>query len=275
MATNEMTHKALKDRVIVIRGAGEMATGVACSLYRANLRRILMLEIPSPLAVRRHVSFCEAVNEQTKTVEEIEAVRVAADGEFLAAWEAGKIAVRVDPEGESIRRCMPDVLIDASLAKRNLGISTADASLVVALGPGFTAGRDCHVVVETNRGHDLGRLIYAGSAAADTGIPGDIAGYTQERLLRAPAAGPFSSARQIGDAVRAGEVIGRIGAAEVTARIDGILRGLIRPGTPVISGLKIGDIDPRGIAGYCDTISEKARAIGGAVLEAILAAYNR
>jgi xanthine dehydrogenase accessory factor len=270
-----MTHKALKDRVIVIRGAGEMATGVACSLYRANLRRILMLEIPSPLAVRRHVSFCEAVNEQTKTVEEIEAVRVAADGEFLAAWEAGKIAVRVDPEGESIRRCMPDVLIDASLAKRNLGISTEDAPLVVALGPGFTAGRDCHVVIETNRGHDLGRLIYAGSAAADTGIPGDIAGYTQERLLRAPAAGHFNSTRQIGDAVRAGEVIGRIGAAEVTARIDGILRGLIRPGTPVISGLKIGDIDPRGIAGYCDTISEKARAIGGAVLEAILAAYNR
>jgi xanthine dehydrogenase accessory factor len=275
MGANELKNKALKDLVIIIRGAGEMATGVACSLYRANLSRILMLEIPSPLAVRRRVSFCEAIHEQTMTVEGIEAVRVAGDAELSAAWEAGKIAVRVDPEGESIRRRMPDVLIDASLAKRNLGLSTADAPLVVALGPGFTAGSDCHVVVETNRGHDLGRLIYAGKAAADTGIPGDIGGYTRERLLRAPAAGHFSSARQIGDTVREGEVIGRVGAAEVTARIDGILRGLIRPGTPVASGLKIGDIDPRGIAGYCDTISEKARAIGGAVLEAILAAYNR
>ena len=269
-----MEKRALKDRVIVIRGAGEMATGVACRLYRANFRRIVMLEIPSPLAVRRRVSFCEAVHELTKTVEGIEAVRVAADAELVTAWAEGKIAVRVDPEGESIRSVRPDVLIDATLAKRNPTSSCADAPLVIALGPGFRTGRECHVVVETNRGHDLGRLITSGAAAADTGIPGDIGGFTRERLLRAPADGLFTTVRLIGDPVRKGEVVGWVGAAEVTAQIDGVLRGLIRPGSAVTAGLKIGDIDPRGEADYCETISEKARAIGGAVLEAILATYN-
>ncbi len=266
--------QALKDRLILIRGAGEMATGVACRLYRANFRRILMLETPSPLAVRRRVAFCEAVHERTVWVEGIEAVRVDGEAELAAAWEAGKIAVRVDPQGESIRR-RPDVLIDATLAKRNLGISAADATLVVALGPGFVAGKDCHVVVETNRGHDLGRLITAGAAAPDTGIPGDIGGYTRERVLRAPADGLLHAARRIGDPVRKGEVIGRVGTVEVIAPLDGVLRGLIRPDTAVTAGLKIGDIDPRGEAGCCDTISEKARALGGAVLEAVLAAFNR
>lgn len=266
---------ALKERMIIIRGAGEMATGVACRLYRANLRRILMLEIPFPLAVRRRVSFCEAVHERTMCVEGIEAIRVDDEAELAAAWRAGRIAVRIDPEGESIRRCRPDVLIDATLAKRNLGICAADAALVVALGPGFVAGKDCHVVVETNRGHDLGRLITVGGAAPDTGNPGEIGGYTRERVLRAPAAGPFHAARKIGDPVRQGEVIGRVGTAEVIASLDGVLRGLIRSGTCVTAGLKIGDIDPRGGMNYCDTISEKARALGGGVLEALLATFNR
>lgn len=266
---------ALKDRVIIIKGAGEMASGVACRLYRANFRRILMLETPSPLAVRRQVSFCEAIHEQQKIVEGIEAVRVTADAELQQAWQAGKIAVTVDPRGESVRRLRPDVLIDATLAKRNLGLAITDAPLVVALGPGFTAGRDCHVVIETNRGHDLGRLINAGMAEANTGIPGNIAGYTAERVLRAPADGLFTTQKRIGGPVRQGEVIGRIGTIAVAAQIDGILRGLIRSGSTVTKGLKIGDIDPRGDAGYCDTISEKARALGGAVLEALLAAYNQ
>ncbi|MCM2358358.1 MAG: selenium-dependent molybdenum cofactor biosynthesis protein YqeB [Geobacteraceae bacterium] len=270
-----MQTKALRERVIIIRGAGEMATGVACRLFRANFRRILMLETASPLAVRRRVSFCEAVHEQRMTVEGIEAVRVSGEAELHAAWEAGRIAVMVDPRGESIRLYRPDVLIDATLAKRNLGTAIADAPLVIALGPGFLAGRDCHVVVETNRGHDLGRLITEGEAEADTGIPGDIGGHTRERVLRAPADGLFTSARQIGEPVRQGELIGRVGEAEVTARIDGVLRGLIRPDSMVGKGLKIGDIDPRGEAGFCDTISEKARALGGAVLEAVLAVYNR
>ena len=264
----------LKERVIIIRGAGEMATGTACRLYRANFKRILMLETLSPLAVRRQVSFCEAIHEQSKTVEGIEAVRVADDLELDVAWAAGKIAVRIDPQGASLGSRRPDVFVDAILAKRNLGTSMADAPLVIALGPGFLAGRDCHVVIETNRGHDLGRLIIAGMAEANTGIPGTIAGYAAERVLRAPADGLFTTEKEIGDPIRTGETIGRVGTVEVTAQIGGILRGLIRPGSMVTKGLKIGDIDPRGEAGYCNTISEKARALGGAVLEAILAAYN-
>lgn len=266
--------RPLTDLVIIFKGAGEMATGVACRLYRANFRRILMLETPSPLAVRRQVAFCEAVHENCKTVEGIEAIRVENNAALEAAWAAGKIAVRIDPQGESIVRCKPDVCVDATLAKRNLGTSITDAALVIALGPGFTAGRDCHVVIETNRGHDLGRLLFSGMAEADTGIPGTIAGYTSERVLRAPDAGFFITDRQIGDHVRKGEVIGVVGTTEVASQLDGILRGLIRPGSAVRTGLKIGDVDPRGEVGYCATISEKARSLGGAVLEAILAGYN-
>ncbi|HTY26234.1 MAG TPA: selenium-dependent molybdenum cofactor biosynthesis protein YqeB [Desulfomonilaceae bacterium] len=270
-----MKKKALNDLVIVIKGAGEMATGVASRLFRANFKQILMLETAAPLAIRRRVSFCEAIHEQTKAVEGIEAVKVAEDHEVLEAWRAGKIAVRVDPRWASVSEFKPEVLVDATLAKRNLGTSIAEASLVIALGPGFVAGKDCHVVVETNRGHNLGRLIAAGMAEPDTGIPGNIGGFTKERVLRSPGDGPFITGRQIGEVVRAGEVIGRVANAEITARIDGILRGLIRPNFPVTVGLKIGDIDPRGDRGYCDTISDKATALGGAVLEAILATYNR
>ena len=264
----------LKDRVIIIKGAGEQATGIACRLYRANFRRILMLETPSPLAVRRQVSFCEAVHNSSMIVEGIEAVRIDDDLERHAVWAAGKIAVRVDPHGECLSSCKPDLFIDATLAKRNLGTAITDAPLVIALGPGFTAGTDCHVVIETNRGHNLGRLIYTGMAEANTGIPGDIAGYTKERVLRAPADGVFTTEKQIGDLVREGEVIGMVGTTEVASQLDGILRGLIRPGSAVRKGLKIGDVDPRGKVSYCDTISEKARALGGAVQEAILSVYN-
>ena len=273
MAENS-TQTALKELIVIIRGAGEQATGIACRLHRANFKRILMLETPSPLAVRRQVSFCEAVHEGSMIVEGIEAIRVTDDSERDTAWGSGKIAVRIDPQGVSLTRCMPDVFIDATLAKRNLGTTITDAQLVIALGPGFTAGTDCHIVIETNRGHDLGRLITVGMAAANTGIPGDIAGYTKERVLRAPTDGTFATESQIGDLVRKGEVIGVVGTAGVVSQLDGVLRGLIRPGSSVRAGLKIGDVDPRGEAGYCNTISEKARALGGAVLEAILAAYN-
>ncbi len=252
-----------------------MATGVASRLFRAYFRQILMLEIPSPMAIRRRVSFCEAIHDRTKVVEGIEAIRVVDTHEVLEAWRAGKIAVRADPKGDSVRELKPKVLIDATLAKRNLGISMADAPLVVALGPGFVAGKDCHVVVETNRGHNLGRVIVEGTAEANTGVPGNIGGYTKERVLRSPGNGLFVGVKQLGEAVCKGEVIGRVGDAEVRAEIDGILRGLIRANFPVTLGLKIGDIDPRGHGDYCETISDKARAIGGAVLETILAAFNR
>ena len=208
-------------------------------------------------------------------VEGIDAVRVAEEAELEVVWASGKIAVLVDPLAESMQNLRPDVLIDAILAKRNLGTSTSDAPLVIALGPGFTAGRDCHIVVETNRGHNLGRLITSGSAEANTGIPGNIGGHTKERVLRAPVDGVFMTGREIGDDVQQGCVIGQVDSELVTTRIDGIIRGMIRPGSSVTKGLKIGDIDPRGEAGYCDTISEKARALGGAVLEAILNVYNR
>ena len=233
-----------------------------------------MLEAPSPLAVRRQVSFSEAVFDGCMSVEGVEAVRIADDSELVAVWESGKLAVRVDPNGESLTSCKPDVFIDATLAKRNLGTSIADAPLVIALGPGFTAGMDCHIVIESNRGHDLGRIISYGMAQANTGIPGNTAGYTSERVLRAPVGGTFTTEKQIGDPVYKGEVIGIVGTAEVVSQLNGILRGLIRPGSAVRKGLKIGDVDPRGEAGYCNTISEKARALGGAVLEAILAVYN-
>jgi xanthine dehydrogenase accessory factor len=266
---------ALKDRVIVIKGAGEMATGVACRLFGSNLRRILFLETTSPLAVRRQVSFCEAVHERSQVVEGVEAVRASDESERLKAWAEGKVAVLVDPQGESISSLKPDILIDATLAKRNLGISIEDAPLVIGLGPGFDAGKDCHVVIETNRGHDLGRLLLSGRAESNTGIPGDIGGYTKERVLRSPADGCFTTERQIGDKVCMGDVIGRAGNTEVITQINGVLRGLIRPGSSVWKGLKIGDIDPRGEKISCDTISEKARSLGGAVLEAVLAAYNQ
>ena len=270
-----MNKKPLKHLVILIKGAGEMGTGVASRLFGANLRNILMLESACPLAVRRRVSFCEAVHDHTMEVEGIEAVKVSEGHEVIEAWGAGKIAVRVDPNWESIREFQPDVLVDAILAKQNLGASISDAFLVVALGPGFVAGRDCHVVVETNRGHNLGRLITKGTADANTGIPGAIGGYTKERVLRSPADGCFIAEKRLGSVVRKGDVVGRVGHAEVTAQIDGIVRGLIRPNSPVTTGLKIGDIDPRGNEDYCATISDKARALGGAVLEAILGAYNR
>jgi xanthine dehydrogenase accessory factor len=176
---------------------------------------------------------------------------------------------------ERLRGAAPDVLVDAILAKRNTGTRIEDAPLVIALGPGFNAGVDCHLVIETNRGHDLGRIIAEGSAAPNTGVPGDIAGYAAERVLRAPAAGVFVSSLDIGDTVRKGEVVGRVGEAPVTAAIGGVLRGLIAPRTAVEAGTKIGDVDPRGSIENCDTISDKARAIAGAVLEGILRRYNR
>ena len=251
-----------------------MATGVACRLHRSGFRRILMLETVFPLAVRREVSFCEAIHDGRKLVEGIEAVRIDDGTGLTNAWESEMIGLLVDPKGDTVRRVQPDILIDATIAKRNLGLAITDAPLVIALGPGFTAGKDCHIVVETNRGHNLGRLISTGAAEPNTGIPGNIGGFTKERVLRSPSNGLFTSEIKIGDQVAKGEVIGQVGTEAVTASIDGILRGLIRPGSHVTAGLKIGDIDPRGDPAYCYTISEKARALGGAVLEAILSTFN-
>lgn len=259
---------------VVLRGAGELASAAAWRLYRANIRRLVMLEVPAPLAVRRSVCFCEALHQGWQTVEGVQAVKAADVSGVERAWDTGQIPVLVDPEARLLPRLAPDVLVDATLAKRNLGTRLGDAPLVVGLGPGFSAGRDVHRVIETNRGHNLGRVIAAGAAEADTGIPATIAGYSRERVLRAPATGVFSTRRRIGERVRSGEAVGAVAGAAVTVHLDGILRGLIRPGTPVTAGLKLGDVDPRGEESYCHTISDKARAVAGGVLEAILGVFN-
>jgi xanthine dehydrogenase accessory factor len=189
-------------------------------------------------------------------------------------WRLGKVAVIIDPEWQTLKRIKPDVVVDAILAKQNLGTRKEDARLVIGLGPGFTAGGDVHLVIETNRGHHLGRLISSGSAEPNTGIPAPVGGVAAARVLRAPVAGEFQSTRNIGEAVRQGEVIGRVGESEVAAEIDGVLRGLMRTPAWVPKGIKLGDIDPRGEAGFCYTISDKARAVAGSVLEAILRTFN-
>jgi len=264
----------LKDCMVVIKGAGEMASAVAWRIYMSNIRRILMLETASPLAVRREVSFCEAVHDGSKSVEGVEAIRVDNDTGAREAWSQGKIAVVADPEWKILDRLQPDVVIDAILAKKNLGTHIQEAPLVIGLGPGFIAGQDVHLVIETHRGHQLGRLVTSGSAAPNTGIPGPIGGYTEERVLRAPCDGQFKAECSIGDRVKKGDRIGTVATEAVPAKIDGVLRGLIRSASVVRRGLKIGDIDPRGHVDYCYTISDKARAISGSVLEAILRVYN-
>ena len=261
---------------IVVKSAGEMASAIAWRLYMANLRRICMLDLDSPLCVRRQVSFCTALDSGATVVEGVRAMAARDWGEIQFAWEAQNIAVVSTTNWERIGAKMPapDVLIDAILAKRNLGTRKDEARLVIALGPGFTAGVDCHLVIETNRGHDLGRIIASGPAESNTGVPGDIAGHTDERVLRAPVAGRFDSQRAIGDSVRRNDVIGQVAGHPVTARLDGMLRGLIRPGTAVTAGLKLGDIDPRAKRVYCRTISDKARSIAGAALEGVMRYCN-
>jgi xanthine dehydrogenase accessory factor len=265
----------LSDLKILIRGAGEMATGCACRLHCSGFFRILMTETERPLAVRRTVSFCEAVYEKTWTVESVKAERIHHVEAARELWEKRVVPVLVDPEATHAKILKPDVVIDAILAKRNVGTTMTDAPLVVVLGPGFAAGKDAHYVVETNRGHNLARLISEGPASPNTGIPGDIGGHSAFRVLRAPADGIFHSDLHIGDHVVEDQVIGHVAGEPVRTKLKGILRGVIRPGTPVVRNLKVGDVDPRGNQSYCSTISEKARAISGAVLEAVLATYNR
>ena len=267
-------NRKLNDLIVVIKGAGEMASAVAWRLYRAHIRQILMLEVASPLAVRRSVSFCEAVVDGHNTVEGVTARRADNIDGVRACWQKSQLAVCVDPEWKMLDGIQPEVVIDAILAKHNLGTRMDEALLVIGLGPGFVAGQDVHMVVETQRGHYLGRIITAGSAEPNTGIPGVINGYTEERVLRAPCDGEFKAACSIGDPVKKGDRIGTVASQIVRTQIDGVLRGLIRSAMHVKQGLKIGDIDPREDVHYCHTISDKARAISGSVLEAILRVYN-
>ncbi len=269
-----MAIQSLSQLSICIKGAGEMASGVACRLYSANFKKIVMLEVKNPLAVRRKVSFCEAIYDDIQTVEGINAVKISQISEIENTWASNNIAVITDPDWVTLKRKPFAVVIDAILAKRNMGTHLNEAPLVIGLGPGFTAGKDVHAVIETNRGHHLGRIFTKGAAEPNTGIPGKIGNYTSERVIRAPIDGPFTSYKSIGDRVSAGEAVGEITGSQIKAEIEGVIRGLIRNGTQVKTGFKLGDIDPRGKIEYCTTVSEKARAIGGSVLEAILTRYN-
>lgn len=272
----------LQDLMILLRGGGDIATGIALRLYRSGFRRLLILETDKPLAVRRRVAFCEAVYEGFCTVEGVTAALVTSLDELPSLWEVGCIPVLTDREGICIPLLHPHVIIEATLAKRNIGVTLTDAPLVIGIGPGFTVGKDVHRIVETNRGHNLGRVLTTGSAEPNTGMPGAVDGATTERVLRAPRTGLFETDHDIGDFVNAGAVVANIKAdrnasrfgGEVRADISGVIRGLLRTGTPIGNGVKVGDIDPRdNIA--CHLVSDKAIAIGGGVLEALLERFNR
>ena len=253
---------------VVIRGGGDLATGTALRLYRARMR-VAVCEVAEPTSIRRTVCFSEAVRLGETTVEGVIARRAAA-AEIPALLERGIVPVLVDPEAACIRTLKPDAVVDAILAKRNLGTSMDMAPAVVAAGPGFTAGVDCHAVVETMRGHYLGRVIYSGSALPNTNIPGLIGGYAGERVLRAPADGIFQGAKQIGDQVKSGDIAGFVAGQPMVCTIDGVLRGLLADGVPVTKGMKSGDVDPRCEPDHCTCASDKALAVGGGVLEALL-----
>ena len=274
-----------KKDLIVVRGAGDLATGTIHRLKKAGFR-LLVLEAEHPAAIRRQVALSEAVYAGSARVEDVEAVRMDVDlaekknrkellePEMERIWKKDGVPVLVDPAGLSIAALRPAVVVDAILAKKNLGTTKEMAPLVIALGPGFTAGEDVDVVIETKRGHNLGRVIRSGSAVPNTGIPGIIGGYGKERVMHAQAEGILRNAASIGDIVEARAVIAEIetenGTVPVEASFSGLLSGLIRDGYPVTKGFKIADIDPRKEElQNCFTISDKARCIAGSVLEVI------
>ncbi len=246
-----------------------MATGIAYRLRQCQMR-VFITEVSAPTTVRRPVAFAEAVYKGSHIIEGIEAVKVATPEEAYEVWDNGGIPLFVDPQAR-VREVMPPmVLVDAIMAKKNTGTDKSYAPVVIGVGPGFTAGENVHAVVETNRGHNLGRVLWTGQAEEDTGLPAPVSGYTEERVLRVPRKGYFKALREIGDLVQPEEVVAQVNGHQIQAQIRGVLRGLLKDGIAVDEGIKAGDIDPRGEREYCYLISDKARAIGGGVLEAIL-----
>jgi len=264
---------SIENLTVLIKGGCEIASGIAHQLTKSHFN-VCLTEISKPLSVRREVSFCEAIHTGEKTIEGITAKLVETYEEIPRAWNNNKIPIIIDPETRIREFLKPAILVDAIMAKKNLGTKITDAPLVIALGPGFYAGKDAHLVVETKRGHNLGKVIVDGEAEKNTGIPTVISGFSFERVLRAPRAGRLSTLKDIGDYVKMGEVLAIVDDSPVKAEINGIIRGLLRSGSKVSKGMKTGDIDPRGIKEYCYTISDKARAIAGGVLEGILSHFN-
>lgn len=257
--------------IIAIRGAGDLATGIAMRIHSAGLKRIIMLETLHPLAVRRTVAFSEAVYHGEVQVEGVRSRFVENMDEAGAAWSDGAIAIMCDPCLLKLDEIKPEILIDAIIAKKNLGTEIGMAPLTIGLGPGFSAGKDVHKVIETKRGHHMSRVIHKGSAEPNTGIPGSVKGFTIERVYWAEHGGIFNTKFDIGDNISEGETLGDVDGTPVTAKISGVIRGLLRNGTPVRKQTKLGDIDPRATKAYCGEISDKALSIGGGTLEAICA----
>ena len=257
----------------LIRGAGDLASGIALRLWHSGFD-VAMTEIEHPTSIRRTVSFSEAVVNGRADVEDVSAQLAENITHAKELMKRDILPVFVDPECLCREAVHPDILIDAILAKRNLGTKITDAPIVIGVGPGFEAGVDCHAVIETMRGHTLGRVIYNGSALPNTDIPGRIGGFTGERVLRAPDNGVFKGTRRIGDIVEAGDIVGYVGEKPMICTIGGVLRGLLADGTQTHEGMKAGDVDPRGERDYCYTVSDKALAIAGGVLEAILHLYT-
>jgi len=254
---------------VLIRGGGDLASGVAVRLHRAGFK-VLVTELPKPLVVRRLVSFAQAVFAGKTMVEEVQGTLVDSLTEAEKLIDEGQVAVMGDPEAEVLQGFRPLVLVDARMTKRPPEVGRDAAPLVIGLGPGFTAGVDCHAVIETIRGHFMGRVMWQGSALKDTGVPESVMRKEGERVLRSPASGLLIAHAAIGDHLEEGQLIAEVGPEKVLAPFKGTLRGLVHPGLQVEERMKIGDLDPRDDPQYCTLISDKSLAIGGAVLEAVL-----
>ena len=267
--------RKLSELIVLIKGGGEVASGIAHRLHRSHFR-VCLTEIANPLAVSRGTAFSEVIFDGVKTIEGVTAQLVSVSPEEIySAWRQGNIPIVIDSEASIKEKLKPDVLVDAIMAKRNTGTKITNAPLVIGMGTGFYASRDVHIVVETNHSNNLGRVILAGEAEENTGTPVEIGGLTKERVIWAPQAGIFTTNKQIGDSVDAHQTVGQIGDQPLEAPISGMLRGLLRNGVKVSKGSKLIEIDPVNDRGVCHTIRDKMRAIGGGVLEAIMLNFNK
>ena len=259
--------------IAVIRGAGDIATGIAWRLWQTHFD-IIMTDLERPTAIRRTVAFSTAIDEGEMTVEGVKALKCTNINEINEAIKNRNIAVISDPEMNILKEVKCHILVDAILAKRNIGTNINQAPIVIGVGPGFCAGKDCHYVIETKRGHNLGVVIENGEPAPNSGVPGNIGGYTKERIIRAKSNGIFKPLKSIGDIVKKGDIVAEVSGNPLKAEIDGMIRGMLFEGIEVTEGFKCGDIDPRGEMAQFTTISDKARAIGGGVLEAVMRKYG-
>jgi len=266
--------RKLSELIVLVRGGGEVGSAVAHRLTQSHFR-ICITEIASPLAVSRETCFSEAVYDTVKVVEGLKAERTLPNLEGIyRVWRNANIPIVVDPELAVKPLLKPDVLVNAMMLKRKTSTKITDAPLVIGIGPGFVAGEDAHLVVESNNSNNLGKVIVEGEAEADTGKPVEIGGLSKERVIWAEDAGVFTTTKNIGDAILANDIIGNIGETPLPAPISGMLRGLLRNEVKVLAGAKLVEIDPVNDKSVCFSIRDKMRAIAGGVLEAIMMSLN-